>query len=138
MPWGNQKQRRLMVLFSILMTLCWLLSHVRLFATPWILCPWNSLGKNSGVGCHSLLWGNLPDPGIKPRFPALQVDSLLSEPPGKPLGPFTKQQRLPYLGMPVAFCCFFLQFLWLQVLIHHELISSTLLSAPQLPKIISL
>ena len=28
--------------------------------------------------------GDLPDPGIKPRFPALQADSLLSEPPGKP------------------------------------------------------
>ena len=27
--------------------------------------------------------GNLPDPGIKPGSPALQVDSLLSEPPGK-------------------------------------------------------
>ena len=27
--------------------------------------------------------GNLPDPGIKPRFPPLQADSLLSEPPGK-------------------------------------------------------
>ena len=27
---------------------------------------------------------NLPDSGIKPRSPALQVDSLLSEPPGKP------------------------------------------------------
>ena len=27
--------------------------------------------------------GNLPDPGIEPGFPALQVDSLLSEPPGK-------------------------------------------------------
>ena len=75
-----------MVLFSILMTLCWLLSHVRLFATPWILCPWNSLGKNSGVGCHSLLWGNLSDPEIKPRFPALQVDSLLSEPPSPVMG----------------------------------------------------
>jgi len=30
--------------------------------------------------------GNLPDPGIKPRSPALQVDALLSEPPGKPYG----------------------------------------------------
>ena len=30
--------------------------------------------------------GNLPDPGIKPKCPALQADSLLSEPPGKPLG----------------------------------------------------
>ena len=27
--------------------------------------------------------GNLPDLGIKPRFPALQVDSLPSEPQGK-------------------------------------------------------
>ena len=28
--------------------------------------------------------GDLPNPGIEPRFPALQVDSLPSEPPGKP------------------------------------------------------
>ena len=28
--------------------------------------------------------GDLPNPGIKPGSPALQVDSLLSEPPGKP------------------------------------------------------
>ena len=28
--------------------------------------------------------GNLPDPGIEPRSPALQADALPSEPPGKP------------------------------------------------------
>ena len=28
--------------------------------------------------------GGLPDPGFKPRSPALQADSLLSEPPAKP------------------------------------------------------
>ena len=33
------------------------LSPVRLFATPWtwparLLCPWDSPGKNFGVGCH--------------------------------------------------------------------------------------
>ena len=28
--------------------------------------------------------GDLPDPGIEPQSPALQVDSSLSEPPGKP------------------------------------------------------
>ena len=28
--------------------------------------------------------GDLSDPGIKPRSPALQADSLPSEPPGKP------------------------------------------------------
>ena len=35
--------------------------------------------KNTGVGCRALLQR------IKPRSPALQADSLLSEPPGKPL-----------------------------------------------------
>ena len=29
--------------------------------------------------------GDLPNPGIKPRSPALQADSLPSEPQGKPL-----------------------------------------------------
>ena len=25
--------------------------------TPWLLCPWNSPGKNTRVGCHPLLQG---------------------------------------------------------------------------------
>ena len=29
--------------------------------------------------------GDLPDPGIQPGSPALQADSLPSEPPGKPV-----------------------------------------------------
>ena len=29
----------------------------------------DSLGKKTGVGFHSLLQGNLPNPGIKPRSP---------------------------------------------------------------------
>ena len=29
--------------------------------------------------------GDIPNPGIKPRSPTLQADSLLSDPPGKPL-----------------------------------------------------
>ena len=28
--------------------------------------------------------GDLPNPGIEPRSPALQADSLPAEPPGKP------------------------------------------------------
>ena len=31
-----------------------------------LLCPWDSPGKNTGVGCHGLLQGNLPHPGIEP------------------------------------------------------------------------
>ena len=37
-------------------------------------------GKNTGVDWHALLQGNLPNPGIKPRSPALQADSLPAEP----------------------------------------------------------
>ena len=44
----------------------------------------DSPGKNTGVGCHALLQGDLPNPGIQPRSPAMHVDSLPSEPPGKP------------------------------------------------------
>ena len=46
------------------------------------LCPWNSPGNK--VGCHFLLQGNLPNPGIEPRSPTLQADSLATEPPEKP------------------------------------------------------
>ena len=38
------------------------------------------------MGSHSLLQGNLLNPGIEPRSLALQADSLSSESPGKPLG----------------------------------------------------
>ena len=40
----------------------------RILQWEWVLCP---------------PLGDLPSPGIKPRSPTLQVDSLLSEPPGK-------------------------------------------------------
>ena len=49
-----------------------------------LLCPWNFLGKNTGVGCHLPSPGDLPDPGIEPGSPTLQAGSLLSESRGKP------------------------------------------------------
>ena len=45
--------------------------------------PWNSPGQNTGVGSLSLLPGDLPNTGIEPRSPTLQVDSLPAEPQGK-------------------------------------------------------
>ena len=48
--------------------------------------PWASLGKNTGVGCGFLLQGIFPTQGPNPRLLGLlprQVDSSLSEPPGK-------------------------------------------------------
>ena len=44
----------------------------------------NSSGKNIGVGHHFFLQGSFPHPGIQPGSPALQADSLPSEPLGKP------------------------------------------------------
>ena len=34
-----------------------------------LLCPWNSPGKNTGVGCHSLLQGIFPTQGWNPGLP---------------------------------------------------------------------
>ena len=44
----------------------------------------DSPSKNTEVGCQALLQGIFPTQGSKPRSPALQVDSLPSEPPGSP------------------------------------------------------
>ena len=48
------------------------------------LYPWHSPGQNTGVGSHSLLQGNLPNPGMQPGFPALQADSLRLSLQGSP------------------------------------------------------
>ena len=53
-----------------------LLSRVRIFVTPWTVADQASPsmgfpGKSTGVGCHFLLQGDVPDPGIDPGFLAL-------------------------------------------------------------------
>ena len=65
------------------------LSHVQLFATPWIVAyqappsmGFSRQGYWSGLPFPSP--GDLPDPGIEPGSPALQADALTSQPPGKP------------------------------------------------------
>ena len=59
---------------------CQSLSRVPLFVSPWIvapwlLCPWDSPGENTGVWI-AISSGDLPNPGMEPGLPALQVDSL--------------------------------------------------------------
>ena len=50
-----------------------------------LLCPWgfSRLEYWSRFPCPPL--GDLPDPGMEARSPTMQVDSLLSEPPQKPI-----------------------------------------------------
>ena len=53
-----------------------------------LLCPWNSPGKNTGVGCHFLLQGIFRRQGSNHCLLDLlhfQADSLPQEPPGKPI-----------------------------------------------------
>ena len=65
-----------------------LLNCVQLFVTPWIVASQAPLSMGS---CRQEYWsglpfpspGDLPNPGIKPRSPALQVDVLPSELLGK-------------------------------------------------------
>ena len=45
----------------------------------------DSPGKNTGSGLPCPPPGDLLNSGVKPRSPALQEDSLLSEPPGNPV-----------------------------------------------------
>ena len=59
---------------------------VRLFATPWTVAHQAPLSmgfsrREYWSGLPFLSPGDLPDPGIKPRSPALQADALTSEPP---------------------------------------------------------
>ena len=49
-----------------------------------LLCPWDSPGKNSGVGCHALLQGIFPTQGSNLGLLHCQADSLSAEPQGKP------------------------------------------------------
>ena len=63
------------------------LSHVQLFATPWTVAyqapqsmEFSRQEYWSGLPFPSP--GDLPNPGIEPRSPALQADALPSEPPG--------------------------------------------------------
>ena len=60
-----------------------LLSRVRLFVTPWTIqsTEFSRLEYWSGSSFPSP--GDLPNPGIKPKSPELQTDSLPAEPPGK-------------------------------------------------------
>ena len=49
-----------------------------------LLCPWGFSRQEDWSGLPCPPPGDLPNPRIKPRSPALWVDSLPSEPPGKP------------------------------------------------------
>ena len=87
------------------------LSRVRLFATTWTVAhqappSMGFSGQEYWSGLSFPSAGNLPDPGIEPRSPALQADALTSEPPGKPNGLYFREKKRimdwDFLGGPVG------------------------------------
>ena len=55
---------------------------------PMDTSPWNSSGQKVAIPPP----GDLPNPGMEPRSPTLQMDSLLTEPTGKPEASLEKGQ----------------------------------------------
>ena len=49
-----------------------------------LLCPWGFSRQEYWSGLPCTPPGDLPNPGIQPRSPTFQADSLPAEPPGKP------------------------------------------------------
>ena len=65
-------------------------SHIRLFVTLWTVAHQAPLSMGFSRQEYQTGWlfpspGHLPHPGIEPRSPALQEDSLPAEPPAKPI-----------------------------------------------------
>ena len=66
-----------------------------------LLCPWDSSGKNTGVGCYTLLQGIFPTQGWNPGLLHLlhwRVGSLPLAPPEKPtilLTPYVVSSQSP-------------------------------------------
>ena len=71
-----------------------------------LLCPWNSLGKNTGVGCHALLQGIFLTQGLILHLLCLlhwQVGSLPLVSPGKPKGLEHRLKFQAYRGTRAGF-----------------------------------
>ena len=98
-----------------------LLSHVRLFVTPWTVAyqaPNMGFSRQeywSGLPFPSP--GDLPDPGVEPSSPALWTDALPPEPPGS-RWLFPTPRDLPNPGIEPALCLPFL--LHCQQVLYHQ------------------
>ena len=91
---------------SVCMLSCF--SHVRLFMTHGLYFLWDSPGKNTGMGCHTLLQGSFPTQGSNLCLLCLlhcQADSLPLVPPGKPQGECCTNSAWSLLSLGLPACC---------------------------------
>ena len=81
----------------------------------WLLCPWDSPGKNTRVGCHYPLQGIFPTQGSDPKLLHWQADSLPLAPPGKLIKSSVQSASHVQLCNPMDCCMTGLP-------VHHQII----------------
>ena len=81
--------------------------------------PWRFSRQEywSGLPCPPL--GDLPNPGTEPRPPALQADSLPSEPAGKPFSTWCYNESVHQVGQLTRRALQWTQYLELLAMYHH-------------------
>jgi len=77
-----------------------------------LLCPWDSPGKNPGVGFHAFLQGDLPKLGIEPMSfdPCIAGGSFTAELPGKTHSWVIQQNSMQPLKILAWMCIYVLGF----------------------------
>ena len=82
--------QKLVFIYCVYVYVCVLVAHSYLTLCKAMDCSLPGSSVHGILQARILEWAaisylkGLPNPGIKTRSPALQADSLLSEPPGKP------------------------------------------------------
>ena len=102
-----------LIKYSVCTIVCYLLSHIQLFATPWTVAHQGPLSRKfsrqeywSGLPFPSP--EDLPNPGMEPESLALHSVSLPSEQAGNPIKYNTHYNILLNCAGPLI-CNFFLQ-----------------------------
>ena len=80
---------------------CPTLFQPRVLQPARLLCPWDFLGRDTGVGCHFLLQGICPTQGSNPCLLHWQVDSL----PLSHQGRRSLNNYFYYPVAPIVFLC---------------------------------
>ena len=111
-PWTTDfRESYVCLVAQLCLTLCNPTDYIALGSSVHGASP----GKNTGVGCHALLQGIFPTQGIEFRSPTWQVDSLPSEPQGKP------SEKVTCLVYNPLFLLFEMLISWL-VSVHSTLV----------------
>ena len=76
----------------------WTVQEYRHHGATRLLCPWDFPGKNTGVGCHFLLQGNLPNPEVEIASLALGRGFFTTEPLGRAIRR-DKSTQIPVYGV---------------------------------------